>query len=252
MQDGTNDIPTLETINKSIEGAINELKGSLDKVENGSLRIEQLETVNKTLLGAINELKQGHDDLDIRVTKNTDDIAEVSSQMAEKVNKVAGKDLSTNDYTDSEKQKNEDNKNNIFDLAGIGRTTETVKKNSNDIASNKKELEKLSKLGFDYKIKDLRTVEGDANLMDNTGFYFVRETTTTNLPTRTGEGYLEIFRALSNNMMQRFTRWSSGRVFTRQLVNNEWKDWHELARVSDLCDRSDLENYILSVNCVLG
>ncbi len=88
LQDGVNDIPTLETINKSIAGAINELKGSFDKVEDGSVTIAQLETVSKTLLGAINELKQRQD--------------------------VLGTDISN--------------------LAGVGRTTETVKQNADAIA----------------------------------------------------------------------------------------------------------------------
>lgn len=99
LQDGTNDIPTLETINKSIEGAINELKGSLDKVVDGSVTLEQLETINKTLLGAINELKQGHDALDVRVTKNTNDIAGVSAQMAEKANRIIIDDTTLKKYT---------------------------------------------------------------------------------------------------------------------------------------------------------
>ncbi len=40
----------------------------------------------------------------------------VDTQLAAKVDKVAGKGLSTNDYTDEEKQKNQDNADNISNL----------------------------------------------------------------------------------------------------------------------------------------
>ena len=57
--------------------------------------------------------------------------------------KIDGKGLSTNDYTDEEKQKNEDNKNNINNLAGAGRTTETVKQNYDNIGTLQQELDDI-------------------------------------------------------------------------------------------------------------
>lgn len=78
---------------------VNDLNDNMDvldeevgNLKEGSTTIEELQTSNKTLAGAINELSN------------------------KKVDKVTGKGLSTNDYTDEEKQKNQDNADNISDL----------------------------------------------------------------------------------------------------------------------------------------
>ncbi|MDR7856072.1 hypothetical protein [Tissierella sp.] len=55
--------------------------------------------------------------------------------------KIEGKQLSTNDYTDEEKLKNQNNKESIESLAGVGRIYETVKGNADSI------LNLISKVG---------------------------------------------------------------------------------------------------------
>lgn len=82
------DYVNIEDINENMD-ILDEQVGELKE---GSTVIEDLQTENKTLSGAINELSN------------------------KKVDKVTGKGLSTNDYTDEEKQKNQDNADNISDL----------------------------------------------------------------------------------------------------------------------------------------
>lgn len=44
---------------------------------------------------------------------------EIDNKLMDKVDKITGKSLSTNDYTDAEKLKNQENADNIFSLQGV-------------------------------------------------------------------------------------------------------------------------------------
>lgn len=98
------DYVNIEDINENMD-ILDEQVGELKE---GSTVIEDLQTENKTLSGAINELSN------------------------KKVDKVTGKGLSTNDYTDEEKQKNQDNADNISDLQQELETHKALYDKNND------------------------------------------------------------------------------------------------------------------------
>lgn len=94
----------------NVEDGMNELKDEVDSKESPS-------GAQAKANAALNAAKQYTDE---EVGKIADDLdahkADIIQQLSKKVDKVAGKGLSTNDYTDEEKQKNQDNADNISDL----------------------------------------------------------------------------------------------------------------------------------------
>ena len=46
--------------------------------------------------------------------------------------------------------------------------------------------------------------------------------------------YIEVISWASNQKLQRATRWNFNTVFVRQMVNDEWRDWVEIARISNI------------------
>ncbi|NLB88516.1 MAG: hypothetical protein GX790_04725, partial [Syntrophomonadaceae bacterium] len=103
----------LQSVNfeaNNVEDGMNELKDEVDSKESPS-------GAQAKANAALNAAKEYTDE---EVGKIADDLdthkADIIQQLSTKVDKVAGKGLSTNDYTDEEKQKNQDNADNISDL----------------------------------------------------------------------------------------------------------------------------------------
>lgn len=106
---------TTETVKKNAD----KIKG----ITEGSISYEDLETVDKTLKGAINELKAKDDSLDTRITKNTDDIAELNTQMADTMQQIAEIEKQLSNYNSYASIKDD---NGIFTVVEYKRTDGTL------------------------------------------------------------------------------------------------------------------------------
>lgn len=174
---------------------------------------------------------------------------ELRESLANKVDKVAGKDLSTNDYTNEAKAK-------VDAIPENPKYTDTVIKVADNLTTDFDTYALSANQG--KVLGDAvfgRGLEYAAYYLKRTGFYYVTLSSEDNFPQPWNVNGNLIVKGLNNNFVQFFIPNGSDDIYKRKLKdssNNTWSKWEKIATSNNAVMKSDVVQKIDGIEAISG